>query len=139
VVARGQLKLARMAGTRGLPAVTRLLKTRIGPALVLSGMMGHPSRVPYEAAVAINKACGDAPGWDGALRVTSRTSFTGGSDVDVPVTLLWGTKDRLLPPRRMAPRVLRQIPHARHVPIDGAGHLPMWDAPDTLVREMLAA
>jgi pimeloyl-ACP methyl ester carboxylesterase len=139
VAARGQLKLSRLGGTRGLPAVKRIMRTRLGSTVALSGMMGHPDRVPYDAAIAMSEAVGMSTGWDGTLRVTSRTGFSGGDEVDVPVTLLWGTKDRLLPPKRMAPRLLEQVPHARHVPIDGAGHLPMWDAPDVLVREILAA
>jgi pimeloyl-ACP methyl ester carboxylesterase len=36
-------------------------------------------------------------------------------------------------------RALRELPQARHVPLPGAGHVPTWDDPDTIVRELLAA
>lgn len=136
---RAQLKLSRLAATRGLPALKRMLNTRVGAAVALSGMIGHPDRVPYDDAVAMSEAVAASTGWDGTLRATTEKRFTGGDAVDVPVTLLWGTKDRLLPPKRMAPRLLAQIPHARYVPLEGAGHLPMWDAPDVLVGELLSA
>jgi pimeloyl-ACP methyl ester carboxylesterase len=138
-IVRAQLRLSRLGATRGLPAVKRILRTRLGATIALGGMIGHPDRVPYDDAVAMSEGVAAPTGWDCTLRATTDLSFTAGEQVDVPVTLLWGTKDRLLPPKRMAPRLLEQIPHARHVPIEGAGHLPMWDAPDVLVREMLAA
>jgi pimeloyl-ACP methyl ester carboxylesterase len=100
-------------------------------------MIGHPSRVPYEDALAMNRAVLAARGWDGTLRVITRNAFTGGERVGVPVTVVWGTRDRLLN-HRQARRALAQLPRARHVPLEGAGHLPMWDEPDALVRELLA-
>jgi pimeloyl-ACP methyl ester carboxylesterase len=36
-------------------------------------------------------------------------------------------------------RALRELPQARHVPLYGAGHVPMTDDPATIVRELLAA
>jgi pimeloyl-ACP methyl ester carboxylesterase len=31
-----------------------------------------------------------------------------------------------------------ELPRARHVPLPGAGHVPTWDAPESVVRELLA-
>ena len=51
---------------------------------------------------------------------------------------VWGGKDRLLFPRQ-AKRAMAQLPHARLVELPGAGHLPMWDDPEGVLRELLAA
>jgi pimeloyl-ACP methyl ester carboxylesterase len=58
--------------------------------------------------------------------------------VRVPVTLVWGTRDGILFPWQ-AKRALRELPDARLVPLPGAGHVPTWDDPDAIVRELLAA
>jgi len=46
----------------------------------------------------------------------------------VPVTIAWGSRDRLLLPRQLE-RSRRRLPRARHVLIKGAGHLMMRDDP----------
>jgi len=68
----------------------------------------------------------------------SLEGFTGGEQVDVPVTLLWGTHDFVLLPRQ-ARHALKELPNARLVPLEGAGHVPMWDEPHAIARELLAA
>jgi pimeloyl-ACP methyl ester carboxylesterase len=137
LTSRAQLVMARAVPRRAPRLVERAVRTRAGKAFLLSGMIGHPSRVPDEDAVALNRAVAAAPGWDATLRVITRSAFTGGERVGVPVTVVWGTRDRLLN-HRQARRALAQLPRSRHVPLEGAGHLPMWDEPDALVRELLA-
>jgi pimeloyl-ACP methyl ester carboxylesterase len=51
--------------------------------------------------------------------------------------VVWGSRDRLLLSRQAA-RARRVLPKARHEWLVGAGHLPMWDAPDA-VASLLAA
>jgi pimeloyl-ACP methyl ester carboxylesterase len=135
---RAQLVLARRIPQLAPGLVERLVRTRAGKAVMLSGMIGHPSRVPYEDAMAMNRAVVAARGYAGTLRIITRDCFSGGNEVDVPVTVVWGTRDRLLS-HRQARRALAQLPRSRHVPLEGAGHLPMWDEPAALVRELLAA
>ena len=36
-------------------------------------------------------------------------------------------------------RIATALPNARLVPLPGAGHVSMWDAPETIARELLAA
>lgn len=52
------------------------------------------------------------------------------------VTVAWGTRDRLLLPRQ-ARRVSRVLPGARLVLLPGAGHLPMFDAPERVASLIL--
>jgi pimeloyl-ACP methyl ester carboxylesterase len=50
----------------------------------------------------------------------------------VPVLVLWGVTDRLMPVAR-GRRIATGIPGARFCPIDAAGHLPQLDRPDLFV------
>jgi len=63
------------------------------------------------------------------------TEFTGHVPDDVPVTIGWGTRDRLLRPRQaLVAKAL--LPEARLVPLPGCGHVPMTDDP-ALVADVL--
>ncbi|MEV3987364.1 alpha/beta fold hydrolase [Streptomyces sp. NPDC049837] len=68
-----------------------------------------------------------------ALRAGRAPVLFSGDVPGVPVTVAWGTRDRLLPPRQAA-RVKAAIPGARLVPLPGCGHVPMADAPGLVAR-----
>ena len=55
--------------------------------------------------------------------------------VDLPVLVLWGEEDRILPPA-LARRVARALPQARLVTLAEAGHVPMKDRPERFVEEV---
>jgi pimeloyl-ACP methyl ester carboxylesterase len=55
--------------------------------------------------------------------------------VQAPTLLVWGERDRLLP-ARIAEEWRRFLPHATLVRLP-CGHVPMWEAPDSLARCML--
>ena len=55
----------------------------------------------------------------------------------VPVTIAWGTRDALLIPRQ-ARRARRLLPSARHVTLQGCGHVPFHDDPETVAAVLLA-
>jgi pimeloyl-ACP methyl ester carboxylesterase len=52
---------------------------------------------------------------------------------DLPLTIAWGTKDKLLLPSQ-AERARAAYPHARIVKLPRCGHVPMVDDPDLVVR-----
>lgn len=58
-------------------------------------------------------------------------------DITVPVRLLWGTHDRILPPE-YGTWLHEHIPHAEMHWVDDAGHLLQEDAPARLVAHLLA-
>lgn len=109
-----------------------------GRWLTHSGMIGRPDRLPAADALALMRALAASPGFDSTLAALEEP-FSGGERIDVPVTIAWGTRDRLLWPFPQARRAVKAIPGARHVPIRGAGHVPMWDDPDEVIRLLLAA
>ena len=63
-------------------------------------------------------------------------SFTLEIPDDVPITIAWGTHDRLLPAGQAG--VARQrLPQARFVLLPGCGHVPMTDDPALVARVLL--
>jgi pimeloyl-ACP methyl ester carboxylesterase len=106
--------------------------------LAFGSVIGHPDRMTVEDAREMVGNAAASVGFPATRAALRGERFTGGEQVDVPVTLLWGTKDVILPPWQ-ATRALRELPTARHLPLRGAGHVPMWDEPDAIVRELLAA
>jgi pimeloyl-ACP methyl ester carboxylesterase len=47
--------------------------------------------------------------------------------IDVPTLVVWGSKDRILPLPRHAPRFREEIPGVVFRELPGLGHTPMWD------------
>jgi pimeloyl-ACP methyl ester carboxylesterase len=58
--------------------------------------------------------------------------------IDVPVKLLWGREDRILP-AEYATWLHDRIPHAKLHWVDDAGHLLQEDAPAQLLSHLLAS
>ncbi|RFU45350.1 alpha/beta fold hydrolase [Paraburkholderia sp. DHOC27] len=55
--------------------------------------------------------------------------------LDVPTLVLWGTKDRWIPPAH-ADEFVRRIPGSRLVRYDGLGHIPMEEAPERVMQDL---
>jgi pimeloyl-ACP methyl ester carboxylesterase len=135
----GRLQL--MSSWRGaqMPALTEpLLRRPRGRVLAFGGLVGRPMQMPAAAAIGASRNLAASPAFRGTVATITRDRFSGGEQVDVPVTLVWGTKDRVLFPWQ-ARRALSELPQARLVPLPGAGHVPMWDDPEAIARELLAA
>src|SRR3954471_3529318 len=85
---RGSWWLARRA--RG--PIDAAVGTRAGRALVLGQLLGRPGRMSPEQARAGVHALADAPGFDATLRATRHRRYTGGRALDVPVTVVFGSR-----------------------------------------------
>lgn len=70
------------------------------------------------------------------LKAITREPFTGGEQIDVPVTIAWADHDYVLLPRQ-APRAARAIPGARSITLTGCGHLAPYDDPEQVTRVLL--
>jgi len=55
----------------------------------------------------------------------------------MPVLLLWGARDPLVP-AEYAKMMLAEVPHARLEVIERAGHVPMWEDPAEFNRALLS-
>ncbi len=128
-----------LAGSRALarglaPATGALLATGAGRALLQSQFFARPWRVPAADAVAATRNLATWPGFDATLPLLG-TAQRG--DLGVPVTIAWGARDRLLIPRQAA-RARHAMPGARHLWLDGCGHVPTWDDPEQVAAVLLA-
>ncbi|KOU16436.1 alpha/beta fold hydrolase [Streptomyces sp. WM6368] len=129
--------LAMRAGAKALPlpAVRRLSRTAAGRAALTGTIYARPSRRPAEAVVAETLALRDATGFEDTLAAGGSVRFT--EDVPgLPVTIAWGTRDRLLL-RRQGVRAKHTVPGARLVRLPGCGHVPMNDDPALVSRVVL--
>ncbi|WP_262061829.1 alpha/beta fold hydrolase [Streptomyces sp. STR69] len=129
------LTMRQIARRMPLPMVERLSRTVAGRTALTSTIYARPGRRSPEAVVAETLALVNAPGFDDTLRAGTTVQFT--DDLPgLPVTVAWGTQDRLLL-RRQGVRAKRLIPRARLVRLPGCGHCPMSDDPALVARVIL--
>ena len=129
---QGSYLLARALG----PAAARLAATRAGRTLLLGQVVGHPWRVPTDAAAAAIRNIVATPGFRTYYPATVPERFVGGRGIATPVTVAWGGSDRLLLPWQARRR--EQLPtHTRWIALPGCGHIPMYDDSDLVARVLL--
>jgi pimeloyl-ACP methyl ester carboxylesterase len=110
-------------------------RTRVARAMSMISASGRPMQLPYEPVHRTMHDMASAPGFRETLRALERSRFEDGDDITVPVTIAFGTRDRVLLPR--VARRRDQLPdHARWIRLPGCGHVAMLDDP-SLVRDVL--
>ncbi|WP_405062547.1 alpha/beta hydrolase [Kribbella sp. NBC_01505] len=128
--------LRRVARRTPDQTVQRLARTPAGRRVLTGTIYHRPALRSPDAVVAESRALRDAPGFD-RVAAHARAGATFDGDVpNLPVTIAWGTHDRVLLPVQAA-RAHLQIPQARMIPLLNAGHVPMNDAPDQVARTIL--
>jgi pimeloyl-ACP methyl ester carboxylesterase len=120
------------------------LMARVGPvvfrpaplrAALLGQMFGRPTRVPVADAVESARGMANTRGFNDHLKQTSQSRFEGGASIDVPVTVAYGTRERLIP---KSARMRDELPEqTRWVELEGCGHVPTWDDPWLVTRTIL--
>ncbi|MFJ8924228.1 alpha/beta fold hydrolase [Streptomyces sp. NPDC102415] len=118
-----------------MPVIERLSRSAPGRTVLTSTIYARPGRRSPDAVVSETVALREATGFGETLDAGRTVEFT--DDVpDVPVSIAWGSKDRLLVPRQGV-RAKRAIPGARLVRLPGCGHVPMNDDPAAVARVIL--
>lgn len=118
-----------------LPAAPLLARTTAGRALIYADIVARPSQVsPRQAIDDMSAYLAARPAIN--MILDAAVPFSGVIADDVPVTIAWGTKDRLLLPRQALVAKAR-LPQARLVPLRGCGHVPMTDDPDQVADVLL--
>lgn len=133
----GSLQTMAAIARHGRPALRALESFAAGRTLVGGQIFGRPWKAPPDALEHATVSIRTAPGFDRALPLATAWDWTHG-DLDVPVTIAWGTQDRLLLPHQ-ALRARRVMPRARHRWLRGCGHIAVWDDPDRFARVLLEA
>jgi pimeloyl-ACP methyl ester carboxylesterase len=134
----GHLYASRYGGKLIAPIADRY--ARIRPLWRLGGyrMFARPQNLdPAEAAASI-RMIARASAFRSAERWMSAHEWEGFDQIECPVTVLWGTKDRLIGVHQ-ATRVKKKIPLAEVIELPGVGHVPMADDPERLAKALLTA
>ena len=127
--------------------VSRLLAQALAPVvgplsrfppmrLLGSQMFARPRRIPADQAAHATRAYARSPSFNAVRRYITSHNAEGLDAIGCPVTIVWGTKDRLLRPRQ-AQRWVDAIPGARLVELEGLGHAPMSDDPDVVAKTII--
>ena len=118
------VRLARMAA--------RLASSPVVRRLALRDMMVDGSRPSGEESAAMIAAFAATPVFgayldDAALAGRELRDL---DQVQVPTTILWGDRDRVLPQAKHEAFFREALPAARFETLKRAGHVPFWDAPE---------
>jgi NAD(P)-dependent dehydrogenase (short-subunit alcohol dehydrogenase family)/pimeloyl-ACP methyl ester carboxylesterase len=97
-------------------------------------LVADPSRLDADRMVGDSVSLRHGKGYFPLFRGLRGYTFAGSPDV--PVTVAWGSRDRILRPVQ-AERARAALPGARHVSLAGCGHVPMSDAPDLVADVIL--
>ncbi|MFC0004089.1 alpha/beta fold hydrolase [Micromonospora siamensis] len=116
------------------PLVSAVLARPALRALALGMIVARADRLTLDVALADTRALRDAHAFRAVARAGRGYAFTGVPAV--PVTIAWGTRDRILPYRQAAAARTR-LPDARHLDLVDCGHVPMYDAPELVASVIL--
>jgi pimeloyl-ACP methyl ester carboxylesterase len=109
------------------------------PALrcrALTTFSAHPDRVPAAAGRRLVIDWIDADGYEGANKAMREHVFDPAGyppASEVPVTIAWAERDKLVGP----PKTERRPAGARFLVMPDVGHTPMWDDPELVAQVLL--
>jgi pimeloyl-ACP methyl ester carboxylesterase len=128
--ALGMLTALRVSGRTPQRLRTAFVNGRLTRILGASLLYGRPSRLVADVVLADLASFAACPGF-GLVARAGRGYVYASPAPTVPVTVIWGSRDRILWPRQ-ARRAAVLLPDANHVMLAGCGHVPMSDAPDRI-------
>lgn len=105
--------------------------------VALSQLVAKPRQVPIAAAVGLTQDFdASRTALVPLLRLTKTMCFEDGQAINAPVTIAYGSRERML--RKRSGRVRNQLPaHTRWLELPNCGHVPMWDDPELVARIIL--
>lgn len=123
------------AGRPLLKTVARRPRLR---RLALRELIADPSRVSATAAWAMIEGAAECAIVQDALALSETGEMFGElGQIDCPVRIAYGTRDRIVRWPACYVRMQRILPQAEYVALEGLGHLPMWDDPELVARVIL--
>ena len=136
--ARLSLRAVRGLSHRLERPLTTLMRFRAVRSAALAQIYARPGRLTPEQARAAITAAGRCPGFLPTLRATAHRHYRSSAPIAAPVTVAFGSRDRLLLPGTS--RHVEQLPPgATVVALPGCGHVPMSDDPPAVAALLAAA
>lgn len=130
-MALGLLLMLKVTSYLPSSVVAAVLRSGAVRRLIGRSLYQHGDRLTPEHFLGDAAALRNGPGFFPVLRAGTTYSFR--SDVAVPTTVAWGTRDKILL-YGQAGLAAERLPNAHHVPLPGCGHVPMIDDPSLIVR-----
>jgi|HigsolmetaAR201D_1030396.scaffolds.fasta_scaffold07857_2 pimeloyl-ACP methyl ester carboxylesterase len=102
--------------------------------LALRDVMAYGDQVPAREALQLALSSIRCELVDDVFAVlrSGDAALDGLERIDCPVLVVWGSRDRILPLQRHAPRLRAEIPNLEYRVLPGLGHTPMWDDPNLI-------
>lgn len=120
------------------PMLPRIARTPALRRVAFRDLMARPGNVTAEAAMAFFTGAANCTVFaDAVAQAAAGNAFDELGPIEVPVRILYGTRDRLIRWPACYQRMQRMVPQAEFVPLPGLGHMPMWDDPEVVVRRIL--
>jgi pimeloyl-ACP methyl ester carboxylesterase len=117
------------------PVLSRFAPTR---RIALGEIVAYPHRLTPADARMLIEASWRCDAFEGVLDAVEREPAPVGFEhPGVPIRIVWGTGDRVLPMGRYSDRWRRILPNAEWVELQGVGHVPMFDDPAGVARVIL--
>ena len=128
------LTVTRAAAFAPKPALRYVANHGTARAVCFGMIFGRPRDLDPTAAFEDTLALREGKSFRPVAKEAGRYRYAGESDV--PTTVAWGTKDRILLRRQFA-QAKRVLPKARFEDLPGCGHVPMSDDPGRVSRLIL--
>jgi pimeloyl-ACP methyl ester carboxylesterase len=101
-------------------------------------MMEHGERLSVGEFTGLLRAMSETNVLPGLLRSMGRDGSIAPFATDIPITIAWGEKDRVIPYERYGIAFPERIVGIKETVVTGAGHVPMWDNPEQVAAQILA-
>jgi pimeloyl-ACP methyl ester carboxylesterase len=106
--------------------------------LLLANQVHDPDRVPPEDLADSIRSSVDAVVVAPLLRSIAKAPFEVlPENPRCPVRVVWAEKDRIIPFAHFGAPLMDRLPGAELIRLDGIGHVPMWDDPGEVARQIL--
>lgn len=132
---KGVFRSMQALGRRLEPIAPKLARSAAGRTVLYAPIVSRPALMsPRQVVDDLAAFLAAKPALDVILAAAA--PYYGEIPAHVPVTIGWGSKDRLLSPRE-ALVARKRLPHARFVRLPGCGHVPMTDDPELVATVLL--
>ncbi|GAA5164402.1 alpha/beta fold hydrolase [Pseudonocardia eucalypti] len=132
-----QLRAFRMASRLALATRPPLAASRLVQTTIMSRLCSHPSRIGSAESLELMAAMRDATAFEEAMRSTRLFRWRPGRQPEVPVTMAWADRDKMIS-RHQANGAVQVLPGALQVRLPRCGHLCMSDDPELVANVILS-